>query len=98
MSLHGLQGLDSKIPDARSLINSLASLIEKSDVSTVMQRTAASLTHSDSYTLHSSYFRLSTFSTIIHLSSILIFFLLYHLNPVPWLTKCHLTSHVFFLF
>ena len=36
MSLHGLQGLDSKIPDARSLINSLASLIEKSDVSTVM--------------------------------------------------------------
>lgn len=36
MSLNGLQGLDSKIPDARLLINSLACLIEKSDVSNLM--------------------------------------------------------------
>lgn len=36
MSLNGLQGLDSKIPDARLLINSLACLIEKSDVSNSM--------------------------------------------------------------
>lgn len=84
MSLHGLQGLDSKVPDARSLINSLASLIEKSDVSTAMQRMyLASLTHSDTYTLHSSYFCLSSSSTIINLSSALFFFLIYHLNPVP---------------
>ena len=32
MSLNGLQGLDSKQPDARALINNLAILIEKSEV------------------------------------------------------------------
>ena len=35
MSLNGLQGLDSKQADARSLINNLAILVEKSEVSCV---------------------------------------------------------------
>ena len=34
MTLSGLQGMDSKQPDVRALIGSLATLIEKSEVRT----------------------------------------------------------------